>query len=459
MPVNSYIDHPLSWAPPTNIKKKRPVYLSIAAKLEDDILSKRLAEGTKLPPQRELADFLDIDFTTITRAYDICREKGLIHGITGRGTFVSPSDMHLSATTTIDCSVVQAFPEIGAQEIADAARDILSRPSASSIFSYRNRDGSPSSLSAALKWLNLHGVTTDENRIAVFPGSQGALSAALLALFHPGDSIAADEFTYANFISLSRLAHLKIVPIASDESGMRPDALEEAALKHSLKGIFLMPRDANPTGITLSEERKSELAKIIKEKDIILIEDDAKLTLPKKGERPIFSRIPERTIYIAGSTRNIAPGIRATFMTFPQCHKMRILSALHHLTIKAGALDTEILSELITSKRAVKILAMKATKACEANEIFNSVFEGAPTISSTALFRTIPLPGTSGHGQRIEADLRAAGVAVCHSDRFSVKAGQSDSFLRVSISSTKTLSQLRKGLKTINKYIRAKGSL
>lgn len=449
MPVNSYVNHPLSWVPSAEVRGRRPVYLALAAQLEEDILDKRLPEGARLPPQRELADFLDLDFTTVTRAYNLCREKGLIHGVTGRGTFVAPRTRY-DAAEVVDCAVVQGFPEIGAPEITAAARDVLARPSATALFSYRDRDGTPSSIVAARKWFARHGVDVDRRHVAVFPGAQGAISAALLALFHPGDAIAVDEFTYANFISLARLAHLKLAPVKSDRNGMRPDALEAAAASRNLKGIFMMPNDANPTGRTLSERRKKELAGVIRAQKLLLIEDDSKLLPPGENHRTLFARIPERTIFIAGSTRNIAPGIRATFMAFPEEFGERILNALHHLTIKAGILDTEILAELILSGRAEKILFQKAQKARKANALFDAVFPSAPKASATAFFRTLPLPGTSGHGQAIEARFRALGVSVCHSDRFSVKPGHPDSFLRISISSTPTLSQLKTALHTLS---------
>ena len=89
MPINSFKNFFLSWTPDIS-KLSRPRYLSLANLLETDIRTGKLPPGAKLPPQRELADYLDINFTTVTRAYDLCREKKLIYGITGRGTFVSP---------------------------------------------------------------------------------------------------------------------------------------------------------------------------------------------------------------------------------------------------------------------------------------------------------------------------------------------------------------------------------
>ena len=89
MPTNSFEHFYLSWTPDRK-KLLRPYYLSLANILEADIVSGKLASGTKLPPQRELADYLDINFTTVTQAYNLCRERKLIYGITGKGTFVSP---------------------------------------------------------------------------------------------------------------------------------------------------------------------------------------------------------------------------------------------------------------------------------------------------------------------------------------------------------------------------------
>ena len=66
----------------------RPVYLAIADALAADILAGKLAPGTRLPPQRTLAEALAIDFTTVTRAYAEVRKRGLLEGRVGQGTYV-----------------------------------------------------------------------------------------------------------------------------------------------------------------------------------------------------------------------------------------------------------------------------------------------------------------------------------------------------------------------------------
>ena len=58
MPINSFNDYVLTWKPDRR-RLKRPIYQSLSQQLEQDIADGSLPPGTKLPPQRELADFLD----------------------------------------------------------------------------------------------------------------------------------------------------------------------------------------------------------------------------------------------------------------------------------------------------------------------------------------------------------------------------------------------------------------
>ena len=67
-----------------------PKYLAIAEALARDVRNGTLRAGTRLPPQRILADVLGVDLTTVTRAYNEARRQGLIEGEGRRGSFVRP---------------------------------------------------------------------------------------------------------------------------------------------------------------------------------------------------------------------------------------------------------------------------------------------------------------------------------------------------------------------------------
>ena len=143
MSPHDFAHVPLSWHPARADLAGGPVYLALAAALERDIASGRLPPGTRLPPQRELADDLELNFTTVTRAFDLCRAKGLIYGVVGRGTFVAslPGVNEEAVRTAVDLGVVQGFPGLGTRAVVEAARTVLARDSAERLFSYGERDG------------------------------------------------------------------------------------------------------------------------------------------------------------------------------------------------------------------------------------------------------------------------------------------------------------------------------
>ena len=155
MPVNSFENYPMSWKPQKS-QLERPYYLSLASLLEQDIRSGTLKENTKLPPQRELADFLDLNLSTITRAYKLCELKGLLYAVTGRGTFVS-SGIHAQDTfldqdlTAIEMGMIKPFYECN-PAVLSAAQTVLQKPEAVKLLEYSNPFGTRRQLQAAAKW-------------------------------------------------------------------------------------------------------------------------------------------------------------------------------------------------------------------------------------------------------------------------------------------------------------------
>ena len=65
-----------------------PLYVRLAERIEEAIASGTLPTGTKLPPQRDLAFDIGVTIGTVGRAYTLVRERGLVSGEVGRGTFV-----------------------------------------------------------------------------------------------------------------------------------------------------------------------------------------------------------------------------------------------------------------------------------------------------------------------------------------------------------------------------------
>ena len=454
MPVNSFKNYFLSWAPEPS-ELGRPCYLSIANLLEDDIRSGRLAPGTKLPPQRELADYLDINFSTVTRAYNLCRERRLIYGSTGKGTFVSPLPGvpgDESSSNLIELGVVNGFDNVSKQ-IIEATEAVLSKGYVEKLYSHTSALGHKHQRVAAMNWMRKFNVSADEEHTVLFSGSQNAISAALLSLFKLGDVIAVDVFTYANLIGTAKLAHIRLLPVAGDAGVMIPEALDECCRKNRVSGIFLMPNCANPTVITLGDERKRALAEVIRKYGLILIEDDTAPTLPAPGYISLYSLLPEQTMYICGNLRSLCGGLRVTAAAFPEKFRNYLLNGLFLLNIRTSPLDAEIMTELMLSGKAEAVLNEKMVLAKRANKIFDRIFPESSAGERFAFFRTLELPSEWSDPVGCEAMFEAAGVKVLHSARFSVQVRPPKNFLRLSVSSAGSEKALDAGLKAVRELL------
>ena len=459
MPTNSFDHFYLNWTPDKS-KLKRPYYLTLANSLEADIVSGKLASGTKLPPQRELADYLDLNFTTVTQAYNLCRERQLIYGVTGKGTFVSPLpgkniiSPTANHTGIIELGLVKGFDQIKAP-IIEASKNVLQKGYIEALYSYTEPAGHLHQRAAGAHWMKQMDVHTDSEHIAIFSGAQNIISTALLSLFKIGDKIAVDEFTYSNLIGTARLSHVRLIPVKGDQYGMIANELESLCRKEDINGIFLMPNCANPTTCTIPEKRKDELAEIIDRYNLILIEDDNTGIPLHSGRkyRSMFSRLPEQTIYICSSTMALCNGLRVAFAAFPETFRVQLLNALFHLNIKTSSLDAEIMTELILNGKAAKILEQKAELAVERNKIFDRYFpEAVKPGSPASFFRWLPLPKMAIDEMEIERQLRELGVSVYCSYRFTINHNP-HSFMRIAISSPNSKAELEKGCSIIRDFI------
>ena len=234
---------------------------------------------TKLPPQRELADFLDLNLSTVTRAFRLCTDKGVIYAVIGRGTFVSPNavlhdTMGGTEKSIIELGSIHPYEEFN-EILADTAREILRGKGAARLFALGGVQDEDRHARTACSWLARFSLAAEPANLLLTSGTQSALAIVLTALFDAGDRIAVDGYTYANFIGLAKQLNIRLIPIEGDVDGMLPDALARQRQQINIKGVYLMPSCANPTGIVMPEERRRKIAAVLRKHNMFLIEDDA----------------------------------------------------------------------------------------------------------------------------------------------------------------------------------------
>ncbi|BAK99839.1 putative GntR family transcriptional regulator [Oscillibacter valericigenes Sjm18-20] len=457
MPMNSFDDYPMSWKLDRR-RLARPYYRSIADAMEHDVINGVLEPNTKLPPQRELADFLDVNLSTVTRAYKTCELKGLIYATIGKGTYVSSKNrsenvllQNDKTTKIIELGTIQPFYQLNSI-VVKTAQKLFEKPYAMNLLEYVQPLDSTKYLESARLWFEKFNLEISTDNIIFTSGGQNALSIALISLFQPGDKIAVDCYTYPNFIGLANLLRIQLIPIQLDDWGMLPEELERNCRTTNLKGIYLMPSCSNPTNLTMPMERRKQLATVIKRYDLILIEDDTYSFLLPGLYLPFAAQIPDQTVYICGTSKSICAGLRVAFMAFPDRMSALLSNGAYYANLKTPTVNIEIIAELITSGLADQIIEKKIQLAKERNSIYKKYFPDADHFNEISLFQWLALPGDIDSLQA-ESASKKQGVRILSSQKFAVGATDKYSHVRLATCSPKNVEELEKGLGIIRKII------
>ena len=205
-------------------------------------------------------------------------------------------------------------------------------------------------------------VSADE--ILVFNGSQSVLDTLGKTLITPGDLIALESPSYLGAISAFSAYEPNFVSIATDGEGILPDALAETLDRQAIKFIYLVTTFQNPTGRTMSAERRRQVAEIVKARGALVIEDDPYSDLRYRGEAvaPFYAFAPENTVYVSTVSKVFAPGLRLGFCVAPPLIQDWLYTAKQgadlHSNTYAQALAAEYIRGGYIYEQIPKIIAL-----------------------------------------------------------------------------------------------------
>ena len=111
-------------------------------------------------------------------------------------------------------------------------------------------------------FLKEDGIDCAEEEILPTEGSTQGMDLLLKTLIDPGDTVLVEDPTFLGALQAIRTYHANIVPVPSDEKGVIPEALEDAIRAHHPKLIYVIPTFQNPTGLTLTIERRKRIAEL-----------------------------------------------------------------------------------------------------------------------------------------------------------------------------------------------------
>ncbi len=439
------------WFPDLTTSDK-PRYLAIADAIADDIRAGRLGIGDRLPPQRRLASRLGLDFTTIARGYVEAQKRGLIESTVGQGTFVRTSRPVAAASSRRRPESIDHTMNLPPEPtdillvermqagLAEVSHDLVS------LLRYQGFGGSEADKDAAASWLGRRAMVPSQERIFVTPGAHPALLGILTVLAKPGDTILSEVITYPGIRALAAQMGLNLVGLAMDEEGIDPAALGKACVAHAPKALYLNPILQNPTTLTISERRRTEIAAVARRYGVPIIEDDAYGFIPPHPLAPFAAIAPDITWHVAGLAKCIGAGLRAAYVVVPSPKAGWPFAAVMRAnTVMASPLSVALATRWIEDGTADAILhfirAETAARQLMAAQILPAGSFKADPLSFN-LWIPLPLGWTRsafiGH-------MRATGMGVVPSDVF-VTDGNPPESVRVCLGGPISRSALESGL-------------
>ncbi|SDY33162.1 aminotransferase-like domain-containing protein [Tindallia californiensis] len=118
------------------------------------------------------------------------------------------------------------------------------------------------------------GVKLSVDNAMILSGGLEAMNLMCQVFIDPGDIILVESPTFVHSIEIFDMFQARCIAVETDENGMNMEDLEAKIKKYNPKMMYLIPTFQNPTGITLSLDRRKKAAQLASEYDIVLLEDD-----------------------------------------------------------------------------------------------------------------------------------------------------------------------------------------
>ena len=358
MPLNKLVPHWLRRLEGS----ERPAYLLIADLIAEDLRSGRLSARERLPTLRELADSLQLNYTTVARAYAEARKRGLIDSRPGMGSFVRGHSPALplrggsGAEMTMNLPPEPQDPALLARMHSSAA-ELMQGADLYTLMRYQDFGGSAEDKAAAMGWLRRYLPDCPANRVLVCPGIHSVLAALVSQLARPGELVCVESLTYPGIKAIATQLGVQLHALPLDDEGPSAAAFEQACKTLKPKALYCNPTLLNPTTQTMSPHRREALAEIALNYSIPIIQDDAYAMLPRDTPTPLAMLAPELTYYVSGLSKCLGAGLRTAYVFAPtERQAQRLAGALRATTVMASPITNALATRWVNDGTAEAML-------------------------------------------------------------------------------------------------------
>jgi 2-aminoadipate transaminase len=329
------------------IDENSPKYLQIYNHIKAMIIKEEMKPNKKLPPIRAIAKLLEVNNTTIVKAYELLEKEGYVYKTIGSGTFVSDTERNINKEKAIVMDGIIRFdngnPSIDMFPIDDFKQSInlALEKEGNSIFEYDDGLGFIKLREKLVDYLSRLNVNTKKDNIQIISGAQQGIDIVCKGIINYSDLVFVEEPTYRGALEVFKNRGAKVIGIPMLEDGIDIGILKLKLEKTRPKILYTMPNYQNPTGISYSIYKKKKLIELAEKYDFYILEDDfmSDLKFNSYEHNPLRSYDDKgRVIYIKSFSKILMPGLRIGLVEMPSEILKKILWAKYSSDISTSGI-------------------------------------------------------------------------------------------------------------------------
>lgn len=331
-----------------NSADKQPLYQQIAMLIAHKIQNNILPPGTKLPPERELADLFAVSRTTAINAYRQLEQHGLIRTKVGSGTYVAQARESEPAAEVPWPQLFASYPQ---NPLSSILRELVSVPAphivslatgmpdpalypldmftalwnahsartAPADFGHIPTEGYYPLRESIAAMLNEKGIPSAAGNILTLSGSQQGLYLLSKVLLEPGDYVVMEMPTFIGAIQVFQAAGARILSLPHT-GRLSLELLEDFLIRYRPKLLYLIPTYQNPTGRVMPESERRDLLKLAQRHRLVIVEDDPYSDLYYDAPPPPALKSVDSydgVVYLGTFSKILFPGLRTGYLAGP----------------------------------------------------------------------------------------------------------------------------------------------
>jgi len=405
------------WLPQINERKMGAQEL--VQSIEKSILDQTLAVGERLPPQRILAYKLGVNPTTVSRAYRRAAEKGLVGGQIGRGTYVlAQSNVALFTRClsqqqhgVIDLSINKLECDPSLLAINQAINHANLFLAEGIYYEYMGKSLIERYQLAISQWLeHSRHISFSPEHILALPSCQYAIHFIFSHQLKRGDVVIVEQYTAPGIITAAKQHGLRLFSCKCDEQGLLPQALDSILKQTNSRTLITVPSNQSPMGTTQSQQRRKQLANIIIQHNLLVIEEDIYGMFANPA--PLSKYAPEHCLLLSGFSKCLSGGHKASFIASKHPLMAKLAERVIETIWLVSASAASHIITAIENQYLDKAIAHVASSNADKNAILGKILGVTLNLNS-------PHHWIASSAEFIQ-QAASAGVILAHSDHFGV---------------------------------------